>query len=82
MALRIRTWALLGSSLLACSCAGTRPPGPSQVRPGWDGAFADRKIGVYLAMGRTTYTVAEFETLAQADEILHELDPGIRWSSI
>jgi hypothetical protein len=52
------------------------------MREGWDGAFAGRTIGVYLAMGRNTYTVAEFETLAQADEILHELDPGIRWSSI
>lgn len=82
MTLRNSTWAFLGSTLLLVSCAGTRAPGPSQVREGWDGAFSGRKIGVYLAMGRTTYTVAEFETLAQADEILHELDPGVRWSSI
>lgn len=63
-------------------CAGTLPPGPSQVRQGWDGAFSGRKVGVYLAMGRSTYTVAQFETLAQADEILRELDPDIRWNTI
>ena len=82
MDLRLPTWACLGSSLLFASCAGTGPPGPSQVRRGWDGAFAGRSVGLYLAMGRTTYTVAEFETLSQADEILHELDPGIRWNSV
>ena len=75
-------WFALSLLGLLASCAGTRPPGPSQVRAGWDGAFAGHKVGVYLAMGRTTYTVAQFETLAQADEILHELDTGIRWSSI
>ena len=73
-------WIALSLLGLLSSCAGTRPPGPSQVQPGWDGAFAGHKVGLYLAMGRTTYTVAQFET--QADEILHELDPGIRWSSI
>jgi|ERR1035437_5322375 hypothetical protein len=75
-------WIALSLLGMLTGCVGTLPPGPSQVREGWDGAFAGRKIGVYLAMGRTTYTVAQFETLAQADEILHELDPSIRWSSI
>jgi hypothetical protein len=75
-------WLLLVVAGMLFSCAGTRPPGPSQARQGWDGAFAGRKIGLYLAMGRSTYTVAQFETLAQADDVLHELDSGVRWSSI
>ena len=80
---RLRLTPLLPT--LACilsSCAATKVPGPSQVRSGWHGQFGAERVGVYLVMGRDPYTVAEFETLSQADVALRDLDPAIHWTSV
>jgi hypothetical protein len=63
-------------------CAGSLPPGPSQVGQGWKGDLVGHRVGFYLEMGRKTYTVAEFEAVAQADDALRELEPGIKWVSV
>lgn len=82
MASRRSSWLLPTFACILSSCAATRVPGPAQVRPGWNGRFGTARVGVYLVMGRGPYTVAEFETLSQADVALRDLDPGIHWTSV
>jgi len=82
MAIHRSSWVLPVAACIISSCAATRVPGPSQVRPGWDGKFGGKRVGVYLVMGRGPYTVAEFETLSQADVALRDLDSAIHWTSV
>jgi hypothetical protein len=82
MASHRSSWLFPTLACILSSCAATRVPGPSQVRPGWDGRFGEKRVGVYLVMGRGPYTIAEFESMSQADAALRRLDPEIHWASV
>lgn len=67
--------------LALCGCAST-VPGNLRVGSGWDGNLSGRLLGVYLMTDRKPFTVAQFECLSQGDEVLKDLDPGIRWTQV
>jgi len=62
-------------------CAST-VPGPSQAAPHWDGALGGKRLGVYLMTPRGPFTVAQFECLSQADDVLKDINPALRWTQV
>lgn len=76
-----RSVSLIALALLV-SCAGSPPPGPRRVDPGWPGVFGAKPVGLYLVAPRGPYTIAQFEAVSLAGPAFEQLEPGIRWTTI
>lgn len=75
-------FAMVAIALGLTSCSSSRPAGPAQVQPGWNGVFGGKAVGLYLVVPRGPFTIAQFEALSLAGPALERLEPGVRWTSI
>lgn len=72
----------VGVAVTLSGCASARPAGPAQMKPGWNGTFGGKPVGLYLIAPRGPYTIAQFEAVSLAGPALERLEPGLKWVSV